>query len=103
MAEFAIDTDILTKTPTIEVTVNPDKPLPLGRHRFRLIVVDDSGNKSFADSVQVVIADQENPTAMLLAPKVVSVGKSFLLDGSQSFDVGGGTVTEYVWTYLGPA
>ena len=48
MAVFVINTDITTDTPTIEVTVSPDKPLPLGRHRFRLIVVDDSGNKSAA-------------------------------------------------------
>ena len=102
MAEFAINTDILTKTPTIEVTVTAAKPLPLGRHRFRLIVVDDAGNKSVGDEVEVLVADQENPTAVLAAPKVVPFGKSFLLDGSKSFDVGGGTVAQYVWTYLGP-
>lgn len=102
MAEFVINTDILTKTPTIEVTVSAAKPLPLGRHRFRLIVVDDSGNKSIADEVNVVVADQENPTAMLVAPKIVAFGNSFTLDGSKSFDLGGGTVAQYVWTYLGP-
>jgi len=102
MAEFVINTDIPTKQSTIEVTVLPTKPLPLGRHRFRLIVVDDAGNKSIGDEVEVLVADQENPTAVLVAPKLVPFGKSFLLDGSKSFDVGGGTVTQYVWTYLGP-
>ena len=102
MAEFAINADIVTKESTIEVTVNAAKPMPLGRHRFRLIVVDDSGNKSIPDEVEVVIADQENPTAILGAPKIVPLGKSFPLDGGKSFDVGGGTVTQYVWTYLGP-
>jgi hypothetical protein len=102
MAEFAINADIVTKESSVEVTVNPDKPLPLGRHRFRLTVIDNAGNKSAPDEVEVVIADEDNPTALLSAPKVVSLGKSFTLDGSKSFDVGGGTVTQYTWTYLGP-
>ena len=102
MAEFAINVDIPTKQPTIEVTLSTAKPLPLGRHRFRLIVIDDAGNKSIGDEVEVVVADQDNPTAILSAPKVVGFGKSFMLDGSRSFDVGGGTVAQWVWTYLGP-
>ncbi|MBE0623297.1 MAG: hypothetical protein IH606_00670 [Burkholderiales bacterium] len=101
MAEFAINTDIVTNEPTIEVTLSAAAPLPLGRHRFRLIVLDDAGNKSVGDEVEVLVADQENPTAVLAAPKIVSFGKSFPLDGSRSFDVGGGKVTQYVWTYLG--
>jgi hypothetical protein len=48
------------------------------------------------------VADQQNPTAVLGAPRVVGFGASFPLDGSRSFDVGGGRVVEYVWTYLGP-
>jgi hypothetical protein len=103
MAVFVINTDIKTDTPTIEVTVSPDKPLPLGRHRFRLVVVDDSGNTSAADAVEVIIADQSAPTAVLNAPKVAAFGTSFNLDGSKSFDVGGGRVVQYVWTYLGPS
>jgi len=102
MAEFAINTDIATDTPTIEVTLSADRPLPLGRHRFRLIVVDDAGNKSAADEVVVIIADQGAPTAVLGAPAVVAFGSSFNLDGQRSFDVGGGRVVRYVWTYLGP-
>ena len=31
MANFVINTDIATDTPTIEVTVSTDSPLPLGR------------------------------------------------------------------------
>lgn len=103
MAEFVIGTDIVTDLPTVEVTLTPTKPLPLGRHRFRLIVVDQAGNKSVEDEVQVLIADQENPTAVINAPSLVPFGKSFQLDGRKSFDVGGGAVAQYVWTYLGPA
>ncbi len=103
MAEFAINADVVTNVPTVEVTLSPDKPLPLGKHRFRLIVIDDSGNKSIADEVQVIVADQQNPTAVLNAPTAVAFGASIPLDGSKSFDVGGGKVVQYVWTYLGPA
>ncbi len=102
MADFAINADVTTDQPTVEVTLSTDKPLSLGRHRFRLIVVDDAGNKSIGDEVEVVVADQENPTAILSAPGVVDFGKSFVLDGSRSFDVGGGRITSYQWTYLGP-
>jgi len=102
MAEFVPGTDISTDTPTIEVTVNPDKPMPLGRQTFRLVVVDDSGNLSKPDEVIVIVADQDAPTAVLRAPKVTPFGKSFALDGSASFDAGGGKVVKWVWTYMGP-
>ncbi len=102
MANFVIGTDISTETPTIEVTVDPSKPLPIGRQRFRLVVVDDSGNVSQGDEVDVIVADQTAPTAVLGAPRVVASGSSFKLDGSKSFDAGGGRVVKYVWTYVGP-
>ena len=103
MAEFVINTDVVTNTPNVDVTISAARPLPLGRHQFRLIVVDDSGNRSNADVVEVVVADQEKPTAVLQAPRVVPFGQSFTLDGSRSLDVGGGTIVQYVWTYLGPS
>lgn len=101
MAEFVINTDVVTREPTVEVTVTRERPLPLGRHTFRLIVVDDAGNRSIPDEVQVIIADQQNPTAVISAPRIAGFGASFPLDGSRSFDVGGGSVVQYVWTYLG--
>jgi len=102
MAVFVINTAIETTTPTIEVTVSPDRPLPLGRHRFRLIVVDDSGNRSAPDDVEMIVADQGAPTAVLGVPRIAPFGTSFNLDGSRSVDVGGGRVVQFVWTYLGP-
>jgi hypothetical protein len=103
MAEFVINQDVTTDTPTVEVTLSANNPLRLGRHRFRLIVVDDAGNRSAPDEVTVLIADQDNPTAVLRAPTVVGFGRSFNLDGAASFDVGGGRLTQFVWTYAGPA
>ena len=103
MAEFTIGTVIKTYTPVIEVTVSPNKPLPIGRQVFRLVVVDDAGNVSKADQVEVIIADQDAPTAVLKGPRVVASGRSFSLDGSASFDVGGGKVSTWLFTYVGPA
>lgn len=103
MAEFVVNQDIATATPTIEVTLSPDKPLRVGQHQFRLVVIDDSGNKSVPSNVTVIVADNQAPTAVLAAPRSVNFGQSFNLDGTRSFDAGGGRVVQYVWTYLGPA
>ena len=65
-------------------------------------MTDTAGNRSAADEVIVIVADQENPTAVLRAPRITPFGRSFDLDGSASFDVGGGKVAQYIWTYLGP-
>ncbi len=40
------------------------------------------------------------PTAVLTAPSQVSVGESFTLDGSGSFDTPPGHVVRYIWTLL---
>lgn len=101
MAEFIINQEVKTDTPTVEVTLSPERPLALGRHTFRLVVVDDSGNSSIPDDVIVIVADTQNPTAVLAAPRSVAFGNSFNLDGTRSFDAGGGQVVTYLWTYLG--
>lgn len=101
MAEFIINREVKTATPTVEVTIGATNPLPLGRHTFRLVVVDDSGNASVPDEVVVIVADTTNPTAVLTAPRSVSSGTSFTLSGERSFDAGGGRVVTYLWTYLG--
>ena len=103
MAEFVVNQDVETDVPTVEVTITPNNALPLGRHRFRLIVVDDSGNASQPDELDVIVADQEAPTAVLAAPGTVGFGVSFPLDGRRSVDAGGGRIVTYRWTYLGPS
>ncbi len=103
MAQFVPGVDISTDIPNIEVTVSANAPLPLGRQTFQLVVVDSAGNVSKADRVIVIIADQDAPTAVLSAPGTVAFGRSFNLDGSKSFDIGGGKVVKWVWTWLGPS
>ncbi len=99
MAEFQPNAPIETTDPTIEVTVTPAKPLPVGRKRFQLVVVDDSGNQSDPDVVEVIVRDAQKPTAVIDAPRLVDFGKSFQLSGTRSSDVGG-RVVKYVWTLL---
>ena len=102
MAEFVINNDVVTTEPRVEVTITPNNPLAIGRQRFRLVVADTAGNRSAPDEVIVIIADQENPTAVLRGPRITAFGRSFDLDGTASFDAGGGQIAQYVWTYLGP-
>ena len=52
MAEFIINTEVKTETPTVEVTLSPQRPLALGRHTFRLVVVDDAGNQSIPQNLE---------------------------------------------------
>lgn len=103
MAEFVLNQDVNTDVPTVEVTISANNPLTIGRHRFRLIVVDDSGNPSAPDEADVIVADTTAPTAVLGAPGTVAFATSFNLDGRRSFDAGGGKIVQYRWTYLGPS
>ena len=53
MAVFVIGSPVESAEPAIEVTVDPAAPLSVGRHTFQLVVVDDAGNESQPDSVDV--------------------------------------------------
>lgn len=99
MAQFVTNQTIETAESEIEVTVNPQAPLPVGRNRFQLVVVDDSGNVSEPDVVEVIVKDASKPTAVLQAPREVNFGESFQLTGKQSFDIGG-KIVRYRWTLL---
>lgn len=102
MANFVIGTPIETNEPTIEVTVAAASPLAPGRYRYQLIVTDESNNRSLPDTVEVIVKDTKNPTAVLKTSAQVEAGQSFLLDGRASSDVPPGRVVKYSWTFLGP-
>lgn len=102
MAKLTLNVPVETDKPLVTVDVDPAKPLARGRQIFELVVVDDSGNVSAPDRLIVIVADRERPTAVLQGPSVVDVGRSFDLNGTRSFDVGGGTIKTYRFTYLGP-
>jgi hypothetical protein len=102
MAQFIINQPVNTDVPVVEVTVTADRPLPIGRQRFQLIVTDDSGNTSRPDVVEIIVADQDAPTAILTAPTTTAFGRSFNMSGERSTDIGG-RIVRYAWTYLGPS
>lgn len=108
MAEFVVNQPVVQPEPLVRVDVTPNAPLPLGVNRFRLIVVDDSGNESEAAFLEVIVRDADRPTAVLdmvnadgrRIDPVVGFGASFLLSGERSADTGGGRVTEYRFTLV---
>lgn len=100
MATFVPGQELQTTESTVEVTVTPTAPLPPGRHRFQLVVVDDSGNQSEPATVDIVVIDDKKPTAVIDAPATVPFGSSFNLSGARSFDLPPGKITTYRWVRL---
>ena len=100
MASFVIGSPVESADALIEVTVDPATPLAVGRHRFQLVVVDDSGNQSLPDAVEIVVRDSTNPTAVLRVPSQVEFGASFQLDARASSDVAPGKVVKYIFTLV---
>lgn len=74
-------------------------PLAVGRHRFRLVVDDNSGNHSNPTEVEVIVVDSTAPTAVLDAPDSIAFGAPLQLSGAQSSDTVG-RVVRYVWTHV---
>lgn len=100
MATFVTGVPVSTTDPRIEVTVSPADALPVGRHRFQLIVTDDAGNESAPAVVDVVVIDDKKPTAVIEAPSTVPFGTSFTLSGARSSDVAPGKIVQYRWLRL---
>jgi hypothetical protein len=109
MPVFKPNTPVVQKEPVIRVDVARDAPLPLGANRFRLVVVDDSGNESEPVFLDIIVRDTEKPTAVLdvvdasgrRVEPVVGFGQSFILSGARSSDLGGGRIAEYRFTLMG--
>lgn len=57
MARFAPNQPIATQEPTIAV----DAGLPVGRHRFRLVVLDSAGRQSTPHDAIVDVQREEQP------------------------------------------
>lgn len=88
-----------TLEPTFLVPQPSGRPLAIGRHRFRLVVNDNSGNQSSPDEFEVIVVDSTAPTAVLDAPASVAFGAPLQLSGAQSSDTVG-RVVRYVWTHV---
>jgi hypothetical protein len=85
---------------TLVITVDPNKPLPVGAYTFQLRVVDDSKNVSEPVQVRLIVIDTTAPSAVISAPRTVPFGQNFTLSGAESRDVGGGTIARYIWTLI---
>ncbi|MFN7399935.1 MAG: hypothetical protein ACK5SX_12970 [Sandaracinobacter sp.] len=95
------------------ITVDSNRGLAIGAHRFRLIVVDDSGNESEPNFLHVIVQDRDKdrdrdrdrdkPTVVLDVVDAsgaridapVPAGRTFRLWAARSTDSGGGRVVEY--------
>ena len=76
------------------------RPLRVGRHRFQLVVVDDSGNESEPAFCDVTVIDRDRPTAVITPARLsVALNTNFTLSGAASTDVGGRLV-RFRWTLI---
>ncbi len=65
MTQFVIGQPVTTAVPGVSV----DAGLPVGRHRFRLVVVDSAGNRSQPDDrVVQVLAASVGPLTHVVTP-----------------------------------
>ena len=64
MATFTVGKPITTKEPTVTV----DAGLPVGLHRFQLVVVDDAGNRSEPDVAVVSVQRLVTPLPPVTPP-----------------------------------
>ena len=109
MAEFKPNVPVVQKDPLVSVDVKQGSPMPAGKYRFQLVVVDDADNESDPAFVDVIVRDTQRPTAVLdvvnadraIVDPVVPVGSSFFLSGARSSDVPPGKVKAYRFTLLG--
>lgn len=100
MPEFRSGQPVQTDVADIDVSVSQAAPLPVGKHRFELVVSDDSGNQSEPAVHEVIVRDATRPTAVIDGPRVVDFGKSFQLSGRRSSDPAPGRIVTYRWTLL---
>ena len=86
-----------TAMPSFTFSIDPAHPFELGSHTVRLIVVDNAGNVSAADTATVHVIDSGAPTAVIDAPATVAFGLGFTVSGARSVDMGG-RIALYQWT-----
>ncbi len=99
---------VSTGDPMLKIDQSGRK-LSVGGHSFQLEVQDDSGNVSSPTQVLLIVVDTQAPTAvltvrdengLLLPGNRIEFGKEFILDGSRSVDIGGGSIVKYTWTLV---
>jgi hypothetical protein len=111
MAQFVPgrDTEVKAEEPLLEVLVDAEHPLKVGKHTFQLVVTDDSNLSSEPAIVTIIVQDTARPTAVIdvvnaegrpvPAPFNFAFGQRFGLSGKRSSDIGG-TIRSFAWTLL---
>ncbi len=96
---------IKTNDATLHIQMPGDK-LEVGSHTFRLQVEDNTGNVSQPVEVRLIVVDGQAPTAVLsvtdeqgqlLQNNQIGFGKSFILNGTDSVNLGDGNIVSYTW------
>jgi hypothetical protein len=108
MAEFKPNVPVVQTDALVSVDIKHDSPMPPGKYRFQLVVIDDGDNASDPAFLDVIIQDTERPTAVLdmvdgnnaRIDPTAQIGTSFNLSGARSSDVAPGTVKGYRFTLL---
>ena len=95
MAKFQVGKEVKTDAPKVPVEVDATTTLAAGKHRFRLVVVDEHGIQSDPAFLEVTVL--KTPTAVLRGPSQVRVGSPFELSAEAS-QPGDGRITTYLWT-----
>jgi hypothetical protein len=101
-------TEVTADEPKLDVLVDAQNVLKVGKHVFRLVVTDDGGNESEPAIVTILVLDRDRPTAVIdvinvagermSTPTVeIPFGQRFVLLADRSSDVGG-VVKGYRWT-----
>ena len=85
---------------TLVIVIDATNPLKVGSYTFQLEVMDDSGNRSKPVQARLFIQDEQAPTAIISAPRSVPFNTDFTLSGVESSDVGGGTISRFIWTLI---
>ena len=112
MAQFVPGRDRQVKADgdsKLEVLVDRQNLLKVGKHTFQLVVTDDSGNDSEPAVVTIIVLDRQKPTAVIDVinaagqivppPANLGLGEKFVLSGERSTDIGG-TRKTWTWTLL---
>ena len=109
MAKFIRNKPVKTTTPQVKVELNRNDQLDLGVNRFRLVVVDDAGNESEPAFLEVMVKDNNRPTAQIdlvdgngkrLTDLTLKQGQQIFLSGERSADDPPGKISDYLWTWV---
>jgi hypothetical protein len=100
VTQLKVNSPIEAAAPDATLVITMDKPLPVGAYTFQLEVVDDSDNRSRPVQVRLIVVDDQAPSAVISAPRTVGFNTEFTLSGAESRDVGGGSITRFIWTLI---